>query len=405
MKKITLLLVLISLFFINFSFAQDNQLKNGIWKGVFTIQDTLQFPFYFKVENQNVITILNGKDRVELLDFKNQNDSIKVYFRNYPNFLLFKKHSSNNIAGYFMDSENHTPVYFSAKYAATKIPKPKITIQVKKSVAGKWKTTFRINSNRPYTALGQFDQYANLVNGTFMTKSGDARFLNGIFNQNILKLYAFDGSAVKLYVAQLNKDTLIGKYYSGNHYQTNWMAVRDSSFELANPLNTTKATTDSIQLTFNTLNGEKFIYPNPELKGKVIIFQIMGTWCPNCMDETNYFKTLYKKYHKDGLEIIAIAYENSSKLPEQIQRVKRFSKYKNIPYPILIGGSVKNQEVSKDFYFLNKFQGYPTSIFINRNGKIAQIYTGFKGPGTGTVYLELKQATDTFIRQLLFKDN
>ncbi len=46
-----------------------------------------------------------------------------------------------------------------------------------------------------------------------------------------------------------------------------------------------------------------------EFKNKVVIVDIMGTWCPNCHDEEPLLVDLYNRYHKDGLEIVGLAYE------------------------------------------------------------------------------------------------
>ena len=127
----------------------------------------------------------------------------------------------------------------------------------------------------------------------------------------------------------------------------------------------------------------------------------MGTWCPNCLDETIFFKEIYEKYHKSGLEIIGVAYEKPTTFDDQAKRVQRFIKNEEISYPILIGGGLSDNKVSKDFSMLNKIAAFPTAIYINRKGEVAKIYTGFSGPGTGKIYEKYKKETMAFIEDLL----
>jgi len=58
--------------------------------------------------------------------------------------------------------------------------------------------------------------------------------------------------------------------------------------------------------------SEKVSLSDPKYKNKAVIVQIMGSWCPNCMDESAYLSKVYKQYNKQGLEIIALAYERTS---------------------------------------------------------------------------------------------
>ena len=47
---------------------------------------------------------------------------------------------------------------------------------------------------------------------------------------------------------------------------------------------------------------------------------------------------------------------------------------------------------------------YPTSIFIDRSGKIRKIRTGFYGPGTGNYYTRYTEETTNFVTKLLAEE-
>jgi hypothetical protein len=50
---------------------------------------------------------------------------------------------------------------------------------------------------------------------------------------------------------------------------------------------------------------------------------------------------------------------------------------------------------------LNKISAFPTTIIIDREGKVNTIHTGFSGPATGKAYLEFTQKNEKLLEQLL----
>ncbi len=106
----------------------------------------------------------------------------------------------------------------------------------------------------------------------------------------------------------MNGESVVGNFYSGKHYQTTWKSLKNDGFKLGNADSLTYLKPDNslVKFTLQDLTGASYSFPNSETHGKVVIIQIMGTWCPNCMDETKYYKELYHNYHIKGLEIISI---------------------------------------------------------------------------------------------------
>jgi hypothetical protein len=50
---------------------------------------------------------------------------------------------------------------------------------------------------------------------------------------------------------------------------------------------------------------------------------------------------------------------------------------------------------------LNRVLGFPTTIFIDREGEVRKIHTGFSGPGTGVHYEMFVEEFNTFMNELL----
>src|SRR5215831_2376153 len=90
--------------------------------------------------------------------------------------------------------------------------------------------------------------------------------------------------------------------------------------------------------SFPDTTGKIVSNEDPRFKGKVVLAIVTGTWCPNCHDEARYLVELYQKYHEQGLEIVALDFEE----PEQqntLKRVSAFIKQYKIPYTYLIAGA------------------------------------------------------------------
>src|SRR5690554_2595503 len=384
-------------------FVQATELKEGSWVGTLNLQNSHQLSFHFEVGKNQEIIIKNGKEWIEMKSYEYQNDSIKVYFSNFPNYLIFKVDSLNQekLSGYFVnpDRKKHSKIELTAKfYEYFGIEDIGDEIQ---NIDGNWQVTFAPNTEDEYPAIGKFKQSYHGITGTFLTETGDYRYLRGTIIDNKLTLTSFDGAHVFLFTATLENDTLKGEFLSGNHWKTNWIGYKNDNFKLDNPDSLRYMVKDDFKFNFKTTDGEDYVYPNSTLKGKVVIIQILGSWCPNCLDETHFYKELYKKFNSHGLEIIGISYETPDNFEEQVKRIKRFKENKNVPYKILVGGKASKENSSKDFYMLNKISSFPTSIFINKNGEIVKIHTGFNGPGTGEIYEKYKAETLQLISRLL----
>lgn len=377
--------------------------NKNYWNAHLELSNEIQLPFLLSLsENKNdtFIEIYND-DEVIKLNLKEANDSLRFNFDAYSNYLIIKK-SGEKINGFFVQPDRATHKRVPLKAVLYGEDKPQVSSITNENVDGKWEVHFDVNKESTYPAIGEFMQSKNgRVTGTFMTETGDYRFLDGHIQDNQLVLSTFDGSHAFLFTANLNKDTLDGMFYSGRHWSTNWLGVKNDSFSLTNPNELTYLVKDTFQFSFPTIENTPYDYPNTDLKGKVTIIQILGTWCPNCMDETAFYKELYNEYHKKGLEIIGVAYEYPSQFEAQVEKVKNYIHNLNVPYPILIGGKASKSEASTDFSMFNEISSFPTSIFINKKGEIVKIHTGFNGPGTGDVYDNYVTKTHSLIGKLL----
>jgi hypothetical protein len=72
-----------------------------------------------------------------------------------------------------------------------------------------------------------------------------------------------------------------------------------------------------------------------------------------------------------------------------------------VHYPVLNTGKTGKEAAAESLPFLNGVMAFPTTLYIDRTGKIRMIYTGFSGPGTGAAYEKLTDDTRRLLLQLL----
>ncbi len=273
---------------------------------------------------------------------------------------------------------------------------------------GNWEVTFSKGTEDESKAIGVFKRKGNSITGTFLTETGDYRFLEGKINtDSLFYMSCFDGSHAFYFNGQFTSDSIIsnGRYYSGKHWNETWEGIRNDTFKLKDPYTLTVLNPGYDRFTFSFPNteGKKVSLDDPQFKDKVVIIQIMGSWCPNCMDESRYFKNLYASYKDQGLEIIALAYEAKADFNYAKERVEKLRESIGISYPILIAGTSNKEEASKTLPMLNKIMSFPTTIVLDRDHNIQSIYTGFSGPSTGDAFLAYKKETEKLIEKLLKK--
>lgn len=386
------------------SFAQQLPLKTGEYAAHLRLNQTTSLPVHLTIEKKDKHTIAvihNAEERIELQVKEQKGDTLVLPFPNFDSELRVVAHKKNTLNGSWVNynKAGNYRIPFSAKWKTTtaKQEGPTATME------GKWETYFSPKTPDQEVAIGLFKQNDGKLTGTVLTETGDYRFLQGTVEGNKFYLSAFDGTHAFLLNGVINNQEITGTFFSGKHYQTPFTAKLNPHFELRNADSLTYLKTADHQVKFQLkdINGKDYSFPNEQTKGKVVIIQIMGTWCPNCMDETKYYKELYAKYHDQGLEIISIGYEAAETFEEQVQKIKRLQERHNLEFTFLVGGKANKGLASEHFKMLNEVISFPTSIYIGRDGTVQRIHTGFNGPGTGSYYTEYVEKTNGLIESLL----
>lgn len=383
-----------------------NDLKTGVWRGVLDIQGhDLAFNFTVRKDSQDNynIDLKNGSENLLLDEVVFADDSIIMTLHIFDAELKVKA-DADSLKGFFIKNfaKNYRIPFRAAFNQDFRFAKDDDGSEI--SFDGKYSVTF-INESDTTQAIGIFtSKEGNTVEGSFLTPSGDYRFLEGNVIEDKLFLSTFDGNYAYLFTAEKTSDsTLAGDYWSGLSWHQTWTATLNENATLpdAGKLTFLKEGYEKIDFSFPDVTG-KMISPSDEkYKDKVLILQLFGTWCPNCMDETKFLAPWYKENKDRGVEIIAIAYENKPEFEYAVERVKKVIDKMNVSYDFVLAGSRDKKEASKTLPMLNRVVAFPTTIFIGKDGKVKKIHTGFNGPGTGIYYEQFIQRFNETVNELL----
>jgi peroxiredoxin len=257
------------------------------------------------------------------------------------------------------------------------------------SVEGRWAVRFEDDEGVATVAVAELQQHGYEVTGTFLTPLGDYRYLAGDLQGDRLQLSTFDGAHAFLFSAVLTDDgDLLGDFWSGTQWHERWVAERDPQAMLPDADSLTRLAPgyEHISFSFPDQNGELVSLDDERFRGKVIVISLAGSWCPNCHDEAAFMAPLYLEYREQGVEMVALMYEHFEDFATAAEQVRLFRQEKGIEYTTLIAGVSDKTLAAETLPMLDHVLAFPTTIFIDRQGRVQRIHTGFSGPGTGEHY-------------------
>lgn len=274
-------------------------------------------------------------------------------------------------------------------------------------IAGKWAVGFK-DADGEFAAVAELRGAGDRVQGTFLTATGDYRYLAGTYDRGFLRLSTFDGAHAFLFHARARADgTLVGDFWSRDSYHATWTAeplgqraIRDV---LPDPYDEVRMVSADGKLGFRfaDLDGRLLGSDDPRFRGKVVLVDIFGSWCPNCNDAAPLLAELHRTYRDRGLEVVGLAFEFTGDVERDRRILRAYKKHHGIEFPLLLAGTSDKKDAAAILPDLSAIKSYPTAIFIARDGRVAKIHSGFAGPGTGSHHDELVADYHRTLEELL----
>ena len=380
----------------------------GLWRAEISTHGGA-LPIHFEVNQAEKagefdIKIINGAEKFSLGNSFFRADSLILPLDLYDSELVFSVTKTTEMSGYFVKKRNGKTAYRLAISARSGAADRFLHLQpASVNVSGKWMADFFSDATNHSPGVGVFEQKGSAVTGTFLRTSGDYRFLQGNVSGDSLFLSYFDGSGVNMLRAKIKGSQLTGKYTSGLSGVRTVEAKFDPAAALPDlkKLSFLKSGYDRINFKLPTSKGEQISLQDERFKNKVVVIELMGSWCPNCLDESRYLSPFYKKYKDKGVEVLGLAFEYSPDITISGPKMDNFQKKIGITYPLLFAGTPDDTTIAKVLPMLNQMNGYPTTFIIDKKGIVREIHTGFSGPGTGKYYADWISDFEQTIQSLL----
>lgn len=295
------------------------------------------------------------------------------------------------------------------RFARQETPKgnrlARLACQAVPSVSGEWAAEFS-DAAGTSPAQGELVEEGERVTGTFLTPTGDYRYLEGSYENGLLRLSTFDGAHAFLFSAEAQGDgTLQGDFWSRGTYHATWKARRVAAGQPVLPDAWAQVGLTNREgrfgFHFPDLDGHDVASTDPRFAGKVVLVNVFGSWCPNCNDEAPLLADWYRRYHDRGLEIVGLAYEYTGDPARDALFVRKYAARHGITYPLLLAGTADKKAAAQTLPDLTAILAFPTSIFLGRDGRVRKIYSGYAGPGTGRHHQELVAEWEKLLGGLL----
>ncbi len=385
----------------------------GVWRGVLELEkfripvrdkDTViilydqfkenELPFNFEVkyldDERFYVEIINGSERIRLdsirygRDRTRARDTMNIYFPEYQSYIHAEIRGGVMQGEWVVTTKDDYRIPFYAISGKDYRFTP-LTMKPEADISGEWATLFGTDTDKPEKAVGEFKQTGNHLEGTFRTETGDYRYLEGTVQGRKFWLSCFDGSHAFLFSGSMRGDSLQGDFRSGKHYETLWTAWRDPGFRLGNPDSLTTVKSDAkISFQLQTPEGRELAFPSRDFDGKIKIFTVMGTWCPNCRDE-QVFLTEFMKQNPElakNMSVVAFAFERDKDPKLANAHLLEYKNKMGIPFDIVYAGKASNDEAARVFPALDKVRAFPTMIILDKENRVREVHTGFDGPAT-----------------------
>ncbi len=400
------------LFFGLFPFASLFAQKNTPTQYLALLKRSDSLPIIFNMEaitekGKLAWIIRNDTERIRVTDIRQSGDSLMVSMPTFESYFRLKKQPGNIYTGQWIKGTTGKDQEMEVVIKPGTERLPVTRGKSKQNISGKWRVTFIRPAGTSRPAIAEFKQVGEKLTGTFLTPSGDYRYLEGIVSGDSLELSCFDGSHAYYFGARIiDKNTITnGVWAAGATYMEKWSAVKDATVTLDESIAAIalKPGEEKIGFRFPDLDSNMVSLTDERFKNKVVVIQIMGSWCPNCLDETAYLSEYYKKNKQRGVEMLALAYEYTTDFNRAQKNLSKFQQKYAVEYPMLITGvtSVDSMKTEKTLPQITPIKAFPSTIFIGKDGKVKKFHTGFYGPGSGRYFDEFKKEFEETITELL----
>jgi thiol-disulfide isomerase/thioredoxin len=388
--------------------CQKHLPQEGLWRGTLDLPEGRQLPFQMYLDLNGAAPagyFVNGPERTPIPEIYHRNDSLIFVFSEYG-AAMGGAWKSGKLMGHFLRFRKDTTAMTfqaspiaAAPVAATTTPKTELPL------VGKFVVYLRNKDMIDSSMSATFWARGDSVFGTFIAADGDLGLMAGSWSDDRLQLSRFTGWQANMLDLRRDHGHWWGKYFVRNGTPMPFslepvVSLPKASRGTAHTI--MKNPRKPFEFSGLTVTGDTLRSADPRLKGKVLLLDIMGTWCHNCMDEAPLLQQLYSEFGDQGLEVIGLSFELSNDFVTARKNLLLYQERYGITFPVLFCGTTEAANVQARLGSqVANFFAYPTSIFVDRRGIVQAIHEGFKGPGTGEEYQQQVQEYYDAVKKLM----
>jgi thiol-disulfide isomerase/thioredoxin len=375
------------------------QSVTGLWEAVVTVNN-VDVPFRLELSGSgNTLkgAFFNGDERVTSTSGTIDHGAIILNFDEYGTTLEAKV-TDGGLEGQYVRGTRGAPYPFRAKRFtpasadAANVP----------AIAGLWNV--QVKSSKGESAWQLIVKQSGAeASAAILRVDGDTGTLTGRYADGKFVLSHFSGARpLRLELTPQADGTLTVV----QNTDAPLVAVRSDVAKakgLPEPSDPSKFTsvkdpTEPLRFSFPDLSGRLVANTDDRFRGKVVLVNITGSWCPNCHDEVPFLVELYRQYRSRGLEIVGLSFEEAAQLKNPT-RLKAFMKRYGVEYTMLLPGEPK--EAPDKLPQAVNLNSFPTTFFVGRDGRVRGVTAGFPGRASGKFHEEAKAEITARIERLL----
>lgn len=382
--------------------------EDSTWTGTMTLADQKQLPMRLSMNlaaQPPTGAFLVGDESTPIPEIEVTGDSIIVHISEYQAALRGTWDGKEWKGSFFRYRKDTILLPFVVRpEGLTQEPMQSIPSTAIR-LTGSFRVYYHDADGIDSTSSAKFWTRGDSVFGTFIDPSGDHGLMAGIQRGDSAWLGRFIGWQANLLELYFEEGTWKGKYYA-RQFAPNVFTLHPQPGAEKTQLDKRRTRLKDPRKPFRfeglTIEGDTIRHTDSMFRGKAVIVDIMGTWCHNCLDEAPLLQRLYDEFNDDGLEIVGLSFEVSDDPVVGRNNLAIYKKRHGLTFPLLFAGSLDAGNVDKSLHAqLHDFFAYPTTLFIDRKGRVKDIHWGFKGPGTGDDYQREVERFYQLVKEIL----
>lgn len=371
----------------------------GLWDATIVVNG-VDIPFRMEFAGSGAAvkgSFFNGDEKVTSTTGSFENGALLVRFDEYETMLeaTFK---DGSLEGQYSRGTRGAPYPFKAKRFT---PAPADAAEAP-SIAGLWNV--QVKSSKGEAAWQMIVRQAGPeVSAAILRVDGDTGAVTGTFSNGRFVLSHFSGARPLRLELTPQADGSLSVVQNKDNPLTAVRSEVARAKGLPEPSDPSRFTsmkdpTEPLRFNFPDLNGRLVSTTDDRFRGKVVIVNISGSWCPNCHDEVPFLVELYRKYQSKGLEVIGLSFEEAAQLKNPT-RLRAFNKRYGVEYTVLLAGEPR--EAPDKLSQAANLNAFPTSFFLGRDGRVRSVVAGFPSRASGKFHDEAKAEITATVERLL----